>query len=162
MFFNALRVSFGVDSQEKPEKGKGKSLFAKAGKVPMVAWLHMLPVVGIVFAPLDALRASQQAEQIEDLTSKFGKTLERDLNRAIATGRVSPPHAYAPFGGSAEFAPLHERLARHEEAKRSFVARLKPVHVHALHSQRAIALRRPNLVRSTFRAREFLKQEAGQ
>jgi hypothetical protein len=149
-----------VDQKE----AKGKSLFSKASRVPMVTWLHMLPVVGIVFAPLDAIRASQQAEQIEDLTSKVGRVMERDLNRAIATGRISPPGAYAPlgYGASSQLVPLHERLARHEQAKHAYVARLHPVHVRALHAQRVIALgSRPNLVRSSFRAREYLKKDYG-
>ena len=127
----------------------------------MVAWLHMLPIVGTVFGPFDLMHTVKQAEQIEDLSSKFGKTLERDLNKAIVTGRVAP--GGGRFGGnSVEFAPLHERLARHELEKRRFVARLRPVQAHALHAQRAIAMggaaSRPNLVRSTFRAHELLKR----
>ncbi len=140
--------------------GAGK-LFSSASKVPLVSWLHMLPIVGMVFGPFDVMRAAKQAEQIEALTLKVGTNLARDMTRAVATGLLAPPRAFAGGNSSStEFVPLNEQLARHAQAKQRYVARLKPVQTHALHAQRAIALSgaKPNLVHSTFRASQFLRK----
>jgi hypothetical protein len=156
------------DKNKGGASGAGK-LFSSASKVPLVTWLHMLPIVGMVFGPFDVMRAAKQAEQIENLTLQVGTSLARDMTRAVASGRLAPPRAFA--GGSTEFSSLNEQLARHAQAKHHYVARLKPVQTHALHAQRAIALHgasgapgaRPNLVHSTFRASQFLrKTDSGQ
>ncbi|MFH0974020.1 MAG: hypothetical protein V1817_04525 [Candidatus Micrarchaeota archaeon] len=119
------------------------SLFSKASKVPLVTWLHMIPVVGMVFGPFDVVRAAQQQERIESLSDKTAAVLKRDVQRAVAIGNV-------PRQGpnSIEFAPtaVAAKITSRANMQRKLALRVNQNCVKTLVAQRAINRGQKNLV----------------